>query len=246
MGECVLYVAGYSPAMSYCIQTLKEAGFTILSEPSMQVTHLLLPVPSFAPDSSIVGGGNLSTLLTLLPRNITVIGGNLDRPELDYYNTIDLLQDETYLSLNANITAHCAVKLAMNQLPVILEGCPALIFGWGRIGKCLARLLRQLGTQVTVCARKEADRCALLSLGYDAIDYPQVRLQDYRVIFNTVPTMLFPSCPGDGLKIDLASRLGLGSDDVIWARGLPGKDAPASSGALIARSLIPILRKETI
>lgn len=246
MGECILYVAGYSPAMSYCIQTLKSAGFTILSEPSMQVTHLLLPVPSFAPDSSIVGGGNLSTLLTLLPKNITVIGGNLDRPELDYYNTVDLLQDETYLSLNANITAHCAVKLAMNQLPVILEGCPALIFGWGRIGKCLARLLRQLGTQVTVCARKEADRCALISLGYDAIDYPQVRLQDYRVIFNTVPTMLFPSCPGDGLKIDLASRLGLGSDDVIWARGLPGKDAPASSGALIARSLMPILRKETI
>ena len=246
MGECILYVAGYSPAMSYCIQTLKSAGFTILSEPSMQVTHLLLPVPSFAPDSSIVGGGNLSTLLTLLPKNITVIGGNLDRPELDYYATVDLLQDETYLSLNANITAHCAVKLAMNQLPVILEGCPALIFGWGRIGKCLARLLRQLGTQVTVCARKEADRCALISLGYDAIDYPQVRLQDYRVIFNTVPTMLFPSCPGDGLKIDLASRLGLGSDDVIWARGLPGKDAPASSGALIARSLMPILRKETI
>ena len=246
MGDCILYAAGYSPAMSYCIQNLKKDGFTILSEPSMQVTHLLLPVPSFAPDSSIVGGGNLSTLLTLLPKNIVVIGGNLDQPELDYYTTIDLLQDETYLSLNANITAHCAIKLAMQQLPVILEGCPVLIFGWGRIGKCLARLLRQLGAQVTVCARKETDRCALLSLGYNATDYAQVLPQDYRVIFNTVPTMLFPSCPGDGLKIDLASRLGLGSEDVIWARGLPGKDAPASSGALIAKTLIPTLRKEPL
>lgn len=246
MGDCILYAAGYSPAMSYCIQNLKKDGFTILSEPSMQVTHLLLPVPSFAPDSSIVGGGNLSTLLTLLPKNIVVIGGNLDRPELDYYTTIDLLQDENYLALNANITAHCAIKLAMQQLPVILEDCPVLIFGWGRIGKCLARLLRQLGAQVTVCVRKETDQCALLSLGYNAADYTQVQPQDYRVIFNTVPAMLFPSCPGDGLKIDLASRLGLGSEDVIWARGLPGKDAPASSGALIAKTLIPRLRKEPL
>ena len=83
-------------------------------------------------------------------------------------------------------------------------------------------------------------------MGYGATDYPQVVLPDYRVIFNTVPTMLFPTCPGDALKIDLASRLGLGSEDVIWARGLPGKDAPGSSGALIAHSVIPILRKEQL
>ncbi len=246
MGECILYAAGYSPAMSHCIQTLKKEGLTILSEPSIQVTHLLLPVPSFASDGSIVGGGNLSTLLTLLPKNITVIGGNLDKPELDYCDTVDLLQDEAYLSQNANITAHCALKLAMNQLPVILQGCPVLIFGWGRIGKCLARLLRQIGAQVTVCARKETDRCALRSLGYDAADYSHIQMQDYRAIFNTVPMMLFPGCPGDGLKIDLASRLGLGGEDVIWARGLPGKDAPASSGKLIAETLIPILRKEPL
>ncbi len=246
MNDCIIYAAGYSPAMSHCIQKLKQAGFTLLSEPGLQATHLLLPVPSFAADGSIIGGGNLSTLLTLLPKNITVIGGNLDRPELDYYKTVDLLQDATYLAHNAQITAHCAVKLAMNQLPVILEDCPVLVIGWGRIGKCLAQLLKQLGAKVTVCARKEADRSILAALGYGATDYPEVQLSAYRVIFNTVPIMRFPSCPGNALKIDLASRLGLGSDDVIWARGLPGKDAPGSSGALIANTLIPILRKESL
>jgi len=245
MGDCIIYVAGYSPAMSYCIQSLKMAGFTLLAEPSMQVTHLLLPVPSFAPDGRIVGGGNLSTLLTHLPKNITVIGGNLDRPELDYYTTVDLLQNTTYLAINAQITAHCAVKLAMNQLPAILDGCKALVIGWGRIGKCLAQLLRQLGAQVTVCARKEADRSILQALGYKTTDCEQADLSAYRVIFNTAPTMLFPNCSGDGLKIDLASRLGLGSEDVIWARGLPGKDAPESSGTLIAQTVIPMLRKES-
>ena len=216
----------------------------MVSEPCEQVTHLLLPVPSFGPDGGIIGGGNLGTLLSLLPKDITVIGGNLDRPELDYYATTDLLRDESYLALNANITAHCALELALNQLPVILEGCKVLVIGWGRIGKCLGKLLQQLGAQVTVCARKESDRSMLAALGYGAARLDQVDTAEYRVIFNTVPTMVLPVCPGDALKIDLASRLGLGSEDVIWARGLPGKDAPESSGQLIARTLIPLLRKE--
>ena len=244
MKNCMIYAAGYSPAMSYCIQRLKAAGFTLVSEPGSEVTHLLLPVPSFAPDGGIVGGGNLATLLTLLPKDIVVIGGNLDRPELDYYTTVDLLQDPDYLAMNAQITAHCALELALDQLPVILDGCPVLVVGWGRIGKCLAKLLQQLGAKVTVCARKESDRSILQALGYTAVQKQDVDLTAYRVVFNTVPTMLFPVCPGNALKIDLASRLGLGSEDVIWARGLPGKDAPESSGELIAKTLMPLLEKE--
>ena len=246
MDEHIIYAAGFTPAISHCIQKLKSDGFTIVSEPNQQVTHLLLPVPSFAPDGMIMGGGNLATLLTLLPKDIVVIGGNLDRPELDYYTVIDLLQDEGYLAENAQITAHCAIKLAMNQLPVILDHCPVLVMGWGRIGKCLAQLLRQMGADVTVCARKETDRSILKALGYSVSDYRHIDLTQYRVIFNTVPTMMFPVCPGNALKIDLASRLGMGSDDVIWARGLPGKDAPGSSGTLIAKTLIPLLRKESL
>ena len=230
--------------MSYCIQILKQQGCTLVSEPCEQVTHLLLPVPSFGSDGGIVGGGNLSTLLSLLPKSVTVIGGNLDRPELDYYTTIDLLQDENYLARNANITAHCALELALDQLPIILQGCEVLVIGWGRIGKCLGKLLQQLGAQVTVCARKESDRSMLSALGYGALKLEQVDTTGYRVIFNTVPTMLLPTCPGNALKIDLASRLGLGSEDVIWARGLPGKDAPESSGQLIASTILPILREE--
>lgn len=244
MDSQILYAAGYSPAMSYCIQNLKEAGFTLVSEPCQQVTHLLLPVPSFAPDGGIIGGGNLSTLLTLLPKNIVVIGGNLDRPELDYYTTIDLLQDAVYLAKNAQITAHCALELALCQLPVILEDCPVLIIGWGRIGKCLGKLLQQIGAKVSVCARKETDRAMLSALGYEALTVSEVDLAKYPLIFNTVPTMLFPVCPGNGLKIDLASRLGLGSEDVLWARGLPGKHAPESSGFLIADTLMRFLGKE--
>jgi hypothetical protein len=45
----------------------------------------------------------------------------------------------------------------------------------------------------------------------------------------------------DCLKIDLASQIGIEGDDVLWARGLPGKDAPESAGWLIARTIERLL-----
>ena len=44
--------------------------------------------------------------------------------------------------------------------------------------------------------------------------------------------------------IDLASKLGIEAEDVIWARGLPGKDAPETSGDLIARTVIRLTAKK--
>jgi len=118
------------------------------------------------------------------------------------------------------------------------------VIGWGRIGKCLAKLLQQLGANVTVAARKETDRAILSSLGYQAVDTANLDTKPYRVIFNTVPTMISALSPGEALKIDLASVLGLGSSDVIWARGLPSKDAPESSGKLIAQTAIRLAIKK--
>lgn len=239
-----LYQAGSSAALDHAARILKTCGYSFLSQPGPDVQCLLLPVPSFDTEGHIQGDGDLRELLTKLPKTVTIIGGNLDTKLLEDYRKIDLLQDPGYVSENARITAHCAVRLAMNKLPVVLTGQPVLVVGWGRIGKCLAQLLQNLGAHVTVAARKETDRSMLRALGYDAVDTAYLNTHPYRVIFNTVPAMLSPNCPGEGLKIDLASRLGLGSLDVIWARGLPGKDAPESSGMLIAKSVMCILEKE--
>ena len=253
MDEHIIYAAGFTQAMSHCIQKLKKEGFTIVSEPSPAVTHLLLPVPSFAPDGMINGGGNLSTLLTLLPKDIVVIVGNLDRPELDYYSTIDLLQDESYLTANASITAYCAIKVALNQLPVVLEGCPVLVIGWGRIGKCLAKLLYAIGADVHICARKETDLALISALGYNAIPFSKIgpHLPRYHIIFNTVPIMILPEalsnqCCKDCIKIDLASSPGIGGSNVVTARGLPGKLAPEASGRLIANSVLELCFKKEV
>ena len=234
MKDCLFFTAGRSPAITYAIEYLEEAGCVFTQMPCSAVTHLLLPVPSLESEDRIKGGQSLRELLDILPKDITVIGGNL--PALAGYRIIDLLKDPLYVSENAAITAYCAIRLAMNKLPVTLKGCPCLIIGWGRIGKCLTRLLKAMDAQVTVFARKETDRAILTALDYEATD--RLSPENYRLIFNTAPELLLPDCPGDALKIDLASVPGITGQDVLWAKGLPGKDAPESAGQLMARRIL--------
>lgn len=234
----IFYAAGQSEALVHAIGLLHNAGIEFLPCPDRQVSHLLLPVPSFDGDGYIRGGPSPEAMLWQLPENVTVIGGGLDRPELEGYPVMDLLKDPGYVAENAAITACCAIRLAAGKLPVVWQDCPVLVVGWGRIGKCLARLLYQLGARVAVAARKETDRAMLRAFGYTALQLQDTDPRQYRVIFNTVPAMVLPDCPGNALKIDLASQPGIGGGDVIPARGLPGKMAPESSGALMARTVL--------
>ena len=190
-------------------------------------------------------GEAIDKILHILPADVVIIGGNLNHPALEGYTTVDLLRDPLYLAENALITAHCAIKLALNRLPTTLYNQSVLVVGWGRIGKCIASLLRCMGARVSVAVRSESDRAILNALGFDAIDtavqgYELVR---FRVLFNTAPEMVFNKealqyCREDCLKIDLASRPGLEGNNILWARGLPGKDAPEASGELIAKTVL--------
>ena len=240
MKRICFYPAGHTAALGSAVSVLKEAGFRF-TDNAAGATHLLLPVPSVDADGCIIGGGSLEEVLEKLPKDVTVVGGNLNLPG---YQVWDLLKDPDYLAYNAQITACCALQIALNQLPVILPEADALVIGWGRIGKCLADLLKNNGAHVTVAARKETDRAMLRALGYTAVDTVHLDTTAYRLIFNTAPVMLLPQCPGDGLKIDLASKLGLGGLDVVWARQLPGRYAPESSGNLIAETVLKFVSKE--
>lgn len=244
MNDLIFYCAGNSKALYYTAAFLMEEGAVFLPCPDHTVTHLLLPIPSFESDGSIKGGGDLTQILSRLPKTVTVIGGNLNRPELDEYEVLDLMEDPWYLARNASITAHCALELALAELPVTLEKCPVLIVGWGRIGKCMAKLLHGLGACVTVAARKESRRVMIDALGYKSCGMDEIRTEDYRLIINTVPAMVLPKAPGTARKIDLASVPGIGGRDVLWARGLPGLLAPESSGSLIAQVITQWIKEK--
>lgn len=248
MSRYIFYRANDSAVLRAAAETLKSKGYGVVSHPCESVTHLLLPVPSFSPDGTIKGGGSLESLLQFLPKNITIIGGNLPTEGLQGYKTMDLLKDPVYLASNAAITAYCAVRLAMQELPVTLRGLKVLIIGWGRIGRCLSALLWGLEADVTVAARKLEDRAMAHALGYHTA-IPEELDQDlncYRLIYNTAPAPVLSReqiahCRENCLKIDLASSLGIDAEDVLWARGLPGKDAPESSGKLIAKTAIRLI-----
>lgn len=236
----VILPIGSSKAMTFASDIIRKKGFRVAENPNMDVTHLLLPVPAWDIPGIIKGGIALNSVLEQLPETVTVIGGNLDTPELEKYPKFDLLKNAHYLAENAAITAHCALRLMLPMLPCTAEKLPVLVIGWGRIGKCLAQLLRGIGARVTVAARKQEDRSMLRALGYEAVEFP-FDPTPYRVIFNTVPHPVLDPQPCKALKIDLASVKGMAGADVLHARGLPGKDAPESSGQLIAQTVIQYL-----
>ena len=238
MNPCLIYIAGNNPATHYAGRFLQEAGYAVTETPSGDVTHALLPVPYFE-DSKL-----WDEAAAKLPSDVTIFGGNLTGPGFTGYQTVDLLKNEYYLAENAAITADCAVRIAGSHLGVVFRDCPVLVLGCGRIGKCLAKVLAALGSNVTVAARKETDRAMAQALGYHISDFSG-DLSKYRLIFNTAPApilpeMQLPNC----IKIDLASQKGIAGNDVIWARGLPGKMLPESSGKLIAKTVLDLLSQE--
>lgn len=247
--ERTIYIAGSSKAANYAGRCLQGKGFSVLPTLSGSADYILLDVPSFNPVGLLRDGSSVSKLLKELTRDTVIIGGKLGHPELHGFRTLDLLLDEQYAAENAYLTAEAALDVALPYLDITLRNCPVLILGWGRIGKCLARILRALDASVTVAARKETDRAALHSLGYqtaDSTDLPPLR--PYRLIFNTVPKLIvsreqMATCHPACVKIDLASRPGMDDGDVIIARGLPGIHFPESSGRLIADT---IFRKENL
>lgn len=225
---------GNSAALQHAASALWSYGW----EYDASASVLLLPVPSFDSDNRVKGGGRVEDILT---KETVVIGGNLDHPALKDHKCIDLLKDPYYLAMNSLITAHCAIKVTYEHLHRTIGDCRVLVIGWGRIGKCLADLLKGMGADVTVSARKDTDCAILKALGYRVINVidPNTDLRHYNIIYNTAPAPVIKKerlCPRQ-LKIDLASIQGIEGDDVIHARGLPGIYAPESSGILIAQTV---------
>ena len=196
------------------------------------------------PDQTVVGG----QLSPALSERLTEKGARV----------IDYFAREELMIQNAVPTAEGAVQLALEELPVTLAGACCLVTGFGRVSKALCRTLLALGANVTVAARKVADRALAQTLGCDAV--PIESLADvgaFDVIFNTVPAMIFGEetlrrLPKSTLIIDLASRPG-GVDfaaaaslglKTIWALSLPGRVAPKSAGIILKDTILNVLKEE--
>lgn len=244
MKEITFCTVGTNPALLQARNTLTAWGYHVVNSPDRTVTHMLLPVPSMDEANRIRNGPILMDVLSKLKEETTIMGGLL--PNLDF-PSVDFLKDEYYTAENASITAHCALKLILQNIHYTLNDVPILIIGWGRIGKCLVNLLASTGAEITVAARSEKDRAMLHALGHHAVSIELMKADRYTIIINTVPATVLDrnDAAPSALCLDLASVKGILGENVFWERGLPGRVAAESSGILIAKTALRYaLRKE--
>ena len=209
----------------------------------------------------------LSWISDAIHDGVRVIGGRMpasfcERCESKGIKIFDYFESEDFQIKNAYTTAEAALSIAMSTLDRNIRGAHIAITGYGRIARHLCDLLRLLGAEVTIAARRESDLAWAQSYGCDTIrisagtPWNEALKHGYDVIYNTVPYWLFErefliECDKNTFIVDLASAPGgvdikaareLGSN-VSWATSLPGKYAPRSAGEIIAECVDKIIRE---
>ena len=223
----------------------------------------VLPVPPlnsegnlFAPCSSSVI--SIAAVEDMLAPDAVIYAGRADdklrkaMPDRVIYDY--LLREEMSLK-NAIPTAEGAVQLALEELPVTLNGLKVLIVGMGRIGTALAEILKGFGADITAAVHNSRGTAKARLHGIKSI--PTSRLNgSFDLVFNTVPKLIFDDAmlsrfDKNTLFIDLASKPGgidfesaLGHGiKAIWALGLPGKTVPVTSGEIIAETVSSMIEE---
>ncbi len=199
-----------------------------------------------------------------------VLGGRFsprirDKAEKLGVKLTDYFDIEELKIRNSVLTSEGALSVAMNRLEVSLFGSKSAVIGYGRLGKTLAPMLKSMGSDVTVAARRDTDIAWARAYGFDTL---KIKLDTdgistlknlrhgYDVIFNTAPSWVLDRGVLKGfshgtLIVDLASAPG-GIDpaaakeegiEVITALSIPGKYAPVSAGQLIGEYIIEVLEK---
>ena len=161
----------------------------------------------------------------------------------------DYMKDEELTIFNSLATAEGTISEMTQNSYFNLHGNSVLIFGFGVCAKALANRLSGLQMKVCICARKAHARAEALSLGYEAIDFKDLRgyLPGFLFIVNTVPApvltsellnFVHPEClicdiasaPG-GVDIEAAKVLSI---KTLSLPGLPGRYSPKSSACFMA------------
>jgi len=205
----------------------------------------------------------INEIFKIMKKNQLFIAGILNEKILNMakaYNVyaIDIWKREEIVVLNAIPTAEGAIQIAMEELPVTLNGSKVMVLGYGRVGKVLAQMLSALGADVYVEARKYSDIAWIKTNGLKPVHINEFKkyLGEMVVVFNTVPSKILDSsaleCIGRNcLIIDLASKPG-GVDferakelglKVIWALSLPGKVAPVTAANFMKQTIYNIIEE---
>ena len=222
--------------------------------------HLVLPCPAFTPQGALRGekAPPFSAVEARLQPGVTVYCGKpgalAAAMQRRGARVVDLLQDETAAWENARLTAEGALRLALEQGSLLGKAC--VVIGYGRIGRLLACLLWRMGAQVTVAARKAADRAMAEALGLRAVCPGDGLPETTALVFNTAPAQALPVAELAALEpacvwVELASAPGGLPDTPAFsfrkldAGGLPGRFFPRDAAQVLCRAILRHLERGT-
>lgn len=171
----------------------------------------------------------------------------------------DYFKREDVTLMNTVPTVQGILKVIFENINYTVHSSRCAVFGYGRVAKIAADTLKNLGADVTVCARKGAD-IALAEIcgmkGCYISDFCRIA-NEYDIIINTVPSLvinrkILENLKQDTLIIDVASAP-FGTDfaaanelkiKAMQCSSLPGKVAPKTAGKIITDGIINILKEE--
>lgn len=173
----------------------------------------------------------------------------------DDKNCIDYSELDTFAIKNAVPTAEGAISIAIKESEKTIFKSNCLVIGNGRIGKILSQLLKQMGANVTVSARRESDIAFIEAFNMNAVHTADINniAEKFDYIFNTVDFPVIDSkflekVKSTALLIELASLPGGINGDkdkakckIINAQGLPGKFSPFTAAEILSETIISIL-----
>lgn len=236
-------------------------------EPQGRYSGIVLPLP-FSRDGTIINAPSSDKPLPLdiiaeyaQPGALVMSGGTSDKLEaicaanrLELYN---YFAGEELTLKNALLTAEGAVSLLISGSDTALCDSSAVITGYGRIARYLARFLREFRCRVTVTARDPVQRQAALLDGFCALptELTGLAASSADLIINTVPAQLLAESDFGKLRrgavyLELATRAG--RPEQSWAvpagvnyingSGLPGKFSARTAGEAIANTVLASVR----
>lgn len=195
----------------------------------------------------------IEELLKELEHKTFFAGGIPKKFEGNAIKCFDLLQCEELTILNAIPTVEGTIKIVIEEREETIFESNVLICGYGRIGKILCKVFKNLGANVYCAARKEADLAWIREGKYVPLRYDEIceYAPKINIVINTVPSLVITkkeldTFNEDVLIVDVASNPG-GIDKeyatsknikVITALGIPGKEFPKTAAKFIKEAML--------
>ncbi len=170
------------------------------------------------------------------------------------YNAID---NESYVIKNACLTAEGALGYIIFNTDTSLKNMPALIVGYGRVGKALAKVFDDNHMEVSIATndKNEFALSSIYSKKVFAVNDLEAKVKGYKAIINTVPKLVIDSkviknVDKDCFILDLASNPG-GVDfdyarernlNVIHATSVPAAASPKAAALILKEAILERLK----